>query len=163
MGIGGGLTTCFGHEQVMFFKSETDANLFEGHAGGTEGKFGGIAPRSTRASRHRNAFLILLEVYISCFDTILAPEESFVATSAKIPPSTPKSSAMAPRIVNLTGTISDFATPKAKTVLRGTTELWHPESAIIGISSAVGVDAASGNPSLSWSSGKGVIFAVKTG
>ena len=123
LGRGGGPCPRLGQEQGSASRSMADATLSGGHSTGTDGKFGGIAPKAVRASRHRNAFLILLETYISCLVDLKPPEMSLVDTSAKIPPSTPKSSDIAPRMDNFTGTISDLEIPMAKAVLNGTIEL----------------------------------------
>ena len=123
LGRGGGAWPRFGQEHCSVSRSMMDAMLSGGHDTGTDGKFGGIAPKAVRASRHRNAFLILLETYISCLVDLRPPAMSLVDTSAKIPPSTPKSSDIAPRMDSLTGTISDLAIPIARAVRNGTIEL----------------------------------------
>ena len=65
---------------------------------------------------------------------------SEVDTSATIPPTTAKSSSMAPRMVNFTGKMSDKAIPMARADLSGIMELWQPESAIMGMDIDVNAD-----------------------
>ena len=56
-----------------------------------------------------------------------------VETFTMMPPSTARSSDMAPLIESFTGNMSDLSIPIANADLRGIMELWQPESAIIGM------------------------------
>ena len=49
-----------------------------------------------------------------------------------IPPSTPRSSFIAPLIASLTGIMSFVWYPMASAVFKGIMELWQPESATMG-------------------------------
>lgn len=91
------------------------------------------------------------------------PAMSDVDTSANIPPWTPMSSEIAPLIESVTGNMSDLSTPMARAVRRGIMELWHPESATIGISTGVGFEEVRGWPSSVWSSGSRTSFTVMIG
>ena len=140
-----------------------EATTSAGYEIGTDGKPWGMAPSAIRASRQKNALFILLETFISCLAFLGAPIMSFVATSTKIPPSTPRFSENAPRIESFTGAISDFAAPMANGVRRGIIDLWYQESAIIDIFTGVGFDVPKRFPNCTWSSGIGVSFTIMTG
>ena len=100
---------------------------------------------------------------ISCLVFLGAPVMSLVATLTEIPPSTPRSSEIAPRIKSFTGVILDFAMAKSNAVRRGMVELWHPESAIVDNSAEVGFDVLNGCPCCSWPSSKGVSSTLMIG
>ena len=119
--------------------SSTEAIDSPGQATDTAGKSCGMTPREINASRHKYARPTLLEIYTSCFVVRGEPAESVVDTSTIMPPSTPISSEMAPRMESVTGKMSHRAIPIASAVRRGMMLLWQPVSAIIGISTGVGL------------------------
>ena len=123
VGIAGGIVLLFGQEQAEITESCTVARFSLGHDTGTDGKSCGIAPRPTNASRHKNALPILSDTYTNCFVERVDPETSLVDISAIIPPSTPISSDIAPRMERVTGKMSSFEIPIASAVLRGMIEL----------------------------------------
>ncbi|XP_035826280.1 uncharacterized protein LOC118477862 [Aplysia californica] len=123
-----------------------------GQEAGTLGKLAGMAPSVTRASLHKKAFSMIAETYIMILVDLVAPEVSDVLTFAIIPPSTPRSSLMAPHIVSLTGIKSVWLIPMARADCRGMIELWQPESATMGNVIEESLDLLFiGKPNWAWS------------
>ena len=89
----------------------------------TSGKLDGIIPRCSRASLQRNAFVILFERYTICLHDLSFPVLSLTPTINMMPPSTPRSSLIAPLIDKLTGIMSFFLYPIDRAVSKGIIEL----------------------------------------
>ena len=82
----------------------------------------------------------MAETYIMSLVDLLAPTASDVQALAMMPPSTARSSLIAPYIVSLTGIMSALFIPMASAERGGMMELWQPESATMGMVTVVSLD-----------------------